>query len=490
MGRTTAILSTLLLLFLVACDRGDVRIGSDSLARAGDLELGIEEAAEILAPVQGLPNDAPVVEALADFWVDYTLLALAVNEEGRLEQIDLSGILEQEETQELVMRLRDEVIEVDPEVTDDELEAIYQADRPGEQVRARHVLLLYPDGATPDQRDSVRALAEELRDRALAGDDFSALAETYSDDPGSAQRGGDLNWFSRGTMVPPFEEAAFGLEVGEVSDVVESEFGLHVIKLDDREFPPLDDIREQLRFDVQMERTAQAESIFIAGIEEGANIQIEDDAVESMREIAELGSRSLSSRQEGQPLARYDGGSYTRGEFHRYVMNQPADFRQQVWMAEDDQLESFLRDLTRRELLVSEARQRGFEVDPAELEALREELLAQYRELAEILGLSGLSPAEGQSLNETIRQELLVLMDEIVQGEADVYPLDLLALPLRDHFGAAVSEAGVEAVVARVAELRGEDPDTMQEPPLDMDQLQEMMDAQGIPEGEVPDSED
>ena len=84
-------------------------------------------------------------------------------------------------------------------------------------------------------RAATLALAEELRQRILDGEDFAELAQEYSDDPGSGVNGGDLGWFGHGAMVPSFEETAFALAVGEVSEPVESQFGWHLIEVTERD---------------------------------------------------------------------------------------------------------------------------------------------------------------------------------------------------------------------------------------------------------------
>jgi peptidyl-prolyl cis-trans isomerase C len=94
--------------------------------------------------------------------------------------------------------------------------------RPEEEVRARHILV--------DSKDKAREIYEKI----AHGSDFAQLARENSKDPGSKDQGGELGFFTRGQMVPQFEEAAFKLKKGEVSDPVESQFGWHIIRVDDR----------------------------------------------------------------------------------------------------------------------------------------------------------------------------------------------------------------------------------------------------------------
>jgi len=122
-----------------------------------------------------------------------------------------------------------------------------------EQVHARHILIRMqgsPSPIRPGQKDLTEAealaKAQDLRKRILAGEDFAELARSESDDTGSGTNGGDLGSFHRGQMVPTFEEAAFSLPPGTLSEPVKSPFGYHVIKVEAKESKSFEDVRSEL----------------------------------------------------------------------------------------------------------------------------------------------------------------------------------------------------------------------------------------------------
>lgn len=121
------------------------------------------------------------------------------------------------------------------EVSDEEVREYFEAqedalqERPATVAFKQVVLTVVPSDSAVD---AALDLAESVRERAVAGEDFGELAREHSQDPGSAQAGGDLGWFRRGNFAEEFEEAAFALPEGEVSDVIETIFGYHVIKVE------------------------------------------------------------------------------------------------------------------------------------------------------------------------------------------------------------------------------------------------------------------
>lgn len=168
-------------------------------------------------------------------------------------------------------------------VSDEEVRAYYEENQAEyttlEAVKARHILKKFPDNATDEQKSETKTAAEELlktiNAELAAGADFAELAKTHSEGPSSVQ-GGALrgrnpklppgDYFTRGEMVPPFEEAAFDtLKPGEVSGLVETDFGYHIIKLEEKRAPEVQPFA-QVQYDIQ-QRLVQ-----VSGVDEAKRI--------------------------------------------------------------------------------------------------------------------------------------------------------------------------------------------------------------------------
>lgn len=156
------------------------------------------------------------------------------------------------------VRLTAEQLSANVEIDDAQLQAYYeerkQALQTLEQRRASHILIQIAADADEATVEAARVKAADLLARIGNGEDFSKLAQEFSDDPGSAANGGDLGFFSKGAMVPEFEASVFSLNEGEVSDLVRTQFGFHIIKLTEvraSEIPPLDQVRDELLAEMQ-----------------------------------------------------------------------------------------------------------------------------------------------------------------------------------------------------------------------------------------------
>ena len=168
-------------------------------------------------------------------------------------------------------------IAVKPEAVTDFYNKNQDKFQQGARVRASHILIGIPQNADAATKQQARAKADALLKDLKSGKDFAATAKANSQDPGSAPNGGDLGYFEQGQMVPPFEQAAFALKPGEMSEVVESQFGYHIIKVADRQdtrVVPLEEAKAQIEeFLTQQNRHAQTE-LFVNALRAKAKIEI------------------------------------------------------------------------------------------------------------------------------------------------------------------------------------------------------------------------
>jgi parvulin-like peptidyl-prolyl isomerase len=148
------------------------------------------------------------------------------------------------------------------------------------EVRARHILVM-PRSADKKGDIDARAKAEELLSRIKKGESFSALAAKYSDDTGSAKSGGDLGFFTTGTMVPEFEKAAFSLKPGEVSDIVKTAYGYHIIKIEETRLRRLKTKGKDMNEQVLADKQDQTFKKWLYGLRQKSKIEINDPLIKA-----------------------------------------------------------------------------------------------------------------------------------------------------------------------------------------------------------------
>lgn len=165
--------------------------------------------------------------------------------------------------------------------------------KPEEEVQARHILV--------DSEEK----AKEISDKLGKGGDFAALAKEHSKDPGSKDDGGMLGFFGRGQMVPTFEEAAFKLKKGEVSPPVKSQFGFHLIKLEDRrekKLPTFDEVKDRI-LNSMIQRKAQEVA---TALRTKAKIEYVDPDIKKQIEEQEKTADAQKKAMEGQIKAQIE----------------------------------------------------------------------------------------------------------------------------------------------------------------------------------------
>jgi peptidyl-prolyl cis-trans isomerase SurA len=171
-------------------------------------------------------------------------------------------------------------VKVETKAGEKELRDFYQKNvgryRTNETYRPGHILLTVPKGAAPEEIREIRKKGEKILERIKAGEDFGEMALLYSQDA-SAKNHGDLGYFKKGELVPAFERAALHLKVGEVSGLLRTDFGFHIIKLLDRkglEPLPFEEVREKVKADYYDAEMEKAFKQYLSTLKEKAVIEI------------------------------------------------------------------------------------------------------------------------------------------------------------------------------------------------------------------------
>ncbi|MEJ2184829.1 MAG: peptidyl-prolyl cis-trans isomerase [Gemmatimonadota bacterium] len=420
---------------------------SHIVARADGNELSTDQMLAFLHQNDRITPDPAIIQTIADFWVDYTLLATAGEHDSTFANVDLAPVMESNVEQGLFQRIRAKIMGPDTAISDEQLKEIYEQQQPGTRIHARHILFTVPSDATQQQRDSIHALAEKIRQRAVAGEDFAKLAREYSQDPGSAQKGGDLGTFGRGQMVGPFEDAAFALKPGQISDVVETPFGFHIIQVLSRQTPELKDMGPQFRQQVMQQREQKRLQAYVDSLSKQADIKVLDGAAAVAKDVAQRPGEELSTSQRRRPLAEYRGGAVTVGDMLDLARRSTMRDRRQLSSMPDKQMQNVLERLAQNQLVLQEARDLGLGPTQAQKDSMDADLRVRLHTAAERIGLLPVHPQQGETINAAIDRRVHALINNILSGRANVLNLGALSYELRKSYDAKVYPSSFTTVI-------------------------------------------
>ncbi len=456
---------------------------TDTVAQAAGKELKVEEAASLLAANPQVQPTEDLVGELARMWVDYTLLATAAAEDTTLAVLDFDKLVEPAREGAILNRFITTAVPIDTTFTEAELDQKWNSEGPGSQVRARHILLKVPGDAAPAAREAVRRRAEQLQAQAAGGADFAALARQHSEDT-SKDQGGDLGFFGRGQMVPTFEQAAFALQPGQVSKVVESPFGYHVIKVEEKKSQPLPaEQRPQFRQMLVRQTQGQAVQKFVDSLSTAAQVKVQPGAVKSIKEMAALKELPLRGRAASRALVEYRGGEVTTGEIAKFMDGIPPQQREQAAKAPDQQVEDFLKQQATREVVLAEAKKRNIGLSRPASDSIRAEARGAIRQLLQATGLGQQRVPKGSAGNAVIEEQVRGLIQGFISGQRQLPPLGPLGQALRESYGSELNDASFARVVERMKAIRATMPQP-QMPPQGMPGQQ--MPPQGMPPQGMP----
>lgn len=235
-----------------------------------------EEVLRELVTVKVLEDKYEVTDEMIDEEIELAKEQFGENFDMVLQQ---SGFESEEDYADVLYLslLQEQALAEDIEITDEEIEQRY--DRSKTEIDAQHILVA--DEET----------ANEVKEKLDDGEDFGELAAEYSTD-GSAQDEGKLGYFTAGSMVPEFEDAAYNMEVGEISDPVESQYGFHIIKVNDirdvEDVEELEDVKEDIRRELQIAKMDMSQAATkIDNILQDADVKVKIDKFEDMFEPVE-----------------------------------------------------------------------------------------------------------------------------------------------------------------------------------------------------------
>lgn len=423
----------------------------DTAARAGAQELSVDQLAKLLNEAT-VPPRKDVASAVANAWVDYQLLGQsAANGDTTITPKAMNDALWAPIASLKAKKYYDLVSKDWGNNAD--TAAARQMYVDGDILAASHILLL-TKGAPADVQAAAKKKADALRAE-VNSSNFAQLAKANSQDAPSAARGGSLGLFRHGQMVPQFEQALLKLKPGEISPVIQTDYGYHIIRR-----PTYEEVKPALLQASKGLSMQHAESSFVAKMQQDAKIQMRPDAAATARLVV---ADPEAHAADGSTLATSTAGKFTAAELAKWFQTFPpmvqSQQRGQLENAPDSIVTMFVKNFVTNDLVLRAADSAHIGPTPEELAQLHQSLL-QARDAAwtqlgispKLLADSAKTPADRVKL---VARRVNQYMDKLVSGQAQFVQVpEPVARVLRDQMTASVNSAGIDRAVERAVKQR------------------------------------
>ena len=434
---------------LAGCDRARdlFTAHAGTAAEAAGRKLTAERLAQIMGSAKAVRATPEAADLVANVWIDYSLLAQAVVR-GQLpiDSVSVAEAVWPEVAEIKGTRWHDTLMARRSALPPTAVDSLYKE---SDQRLFQHMLFAARANAEDTLRTAKRKQAETILGRLRKGAAFGRLASQLSEDPGSRADSGYLPLGPRGRFVASFDSAAWTLEPGQTSGVVETPYGYHILRR-----PGLEEVRERLGSHMIAQAGMRLDSLYMDSLATASKMDVEGDAPAVMRSAIQDPGKAMKT---DKPLVRFTGGALTTRDYLRWVNALPPQYSARLRTADDSALTQFAEALAQNTLLLRDAEAGGIKITSEEWKELRERFLAQLDTVKADMGLTApelTDESVPQAQRETLAAaKVEAYFDRLNDGKGRLRPLpSALATLLRGRLPSRVDDAGLSRALELVKE--------------------------------------
>ncbi|MEO5590183.1 MAG: peptidylprolyl isomerase [Gemmatimonadaceae bacterium] len=437
-------------LLVTGCDsiKEAMSAHADVVAKAADQELTVTRLANLMGSSKA-PLRKDIANTIADVWVNYHLVGLAAANND-----SLTDVKRMDEAMWAILanvkakKWYDLVSKTWKSPDAASAEAAYNSNS---MLAASHILLLTPD-SSPAGKAAVKKKIDAIRAQVTSAN-FAEMAKKNSQDPGSAQNGGSLGVFPRGSMVKEFDAAAAALKPDEISPVIQTQFGFHIIRR-----PTFAEVKDAFVQQLSQGGMQVAESTYLAGLEKTSKVEVKKGTAATIRAVVEAPNEH---RDDNTVLATSTIGKFTGADLARWMETFPpqAQIAERVKSAPDSLLPTFVSNFVRNELVLHSADSAKLGPDAEQLGEIRKMFSTALTNAWTALNLDPKKLAEtakskgdrAKLASQRVEEYIVKLLSQQAQFVDVTQPVQNA---LRDKYDYSINPKAIDQVLLEAAKVR------------------------------------